>query len=141
MNFITLSLIMVFSVSSFAKNADPVNYTNPFKQISEYKVRVIIHRETDPSTTLNEYKITAYVYADNNPNVAVVIPSPITVEGNITWNGGSTNYPLYRTIPTSGVDISYQQIDVLTANEITFVSLSTNNLGGIPVVFDTIVFD
>jgi hypothetical protein len=148
MNLVTLSLIMLFSISSFARNSDLVNYANPsvnsLKQINEYKVRIIIHREPDPSTTLNEYKITTYIYADNDPNVAVAIPSPIEVEGNITWDGGSNNYPLYSTIPTSGVNISYQQIpkpDVLTANEITFVGLSTNNIGGIPVVFDQIVFD
>lgn len=119
-------------------------FTSVNSYVTSYKVRVIVKRNPDPSPILNSYDIISYIYADNNPDNPVAIPSPITVNGRVTWNGGLSYYPIETTIPTSGISMLTQEVakpDELTADNFEYVSLSTYNLGGIPVSFDQIVFE
>ncbi|MBE8722754.1 hypothetical protein [Sphingobacterium pedocola] len=111
--------------------------------ISSYKVRVVVNKEPDPSPMLNRYRIVSYVYADNDTTINVPIPSPITVTGRITWNGGISYHPISLTISQSGIstqNYEFNKPDELTADNLEYVSLSTYNLGGIPVSFDGLLF-
>lgn len=138
-------LTLVLFISSFNVIAkDQVaeqKLTGEKKNVTEYRVRVII--TNNPTPTLNRYQITAYVYADN-PDSPVSIPSPITVNGEITWNSWLTKYPISITIPTSGVAYSTFDVnkpDTLSSDNMRFVSLSTTSLGGVPVVWDDFYFE
>lgn len=136
-----LALIALPTIFANATVADSVNLS--VKTISTYKVRVVVTQLPDPSPTTNSYKIVAYVYADDDSNINVPIPSAVTVNGTITWNGGGSYYPISRTIGTSGIDSSTFDVSkpsTLSASNMQFTSLSTNFLAGKPVIFDGLLF-
>lgn len=137
-------LLALMAIPAVFANATAVKSLNSrLKAVSVYKVRVVITQLPDPSPTTNNYQIVSYVYADNDWSINVPIPSPITVTGTITWNGGGSYYPITVTIGTSGTHSSTFAVakpDTLSASNMQFTSLSTNVLGGKPVVFDGLLF-
>ncbi|PRD49335.1 hypothetical protein [Sphingobacterium haloxyli] len=133
--------IGVFTLSARGTHLKENDVTKP--SISSYKIRVVVNKEPDPSPTVNRYRIVAYVYADNDTTINVPIPTPITVTGQITWNGGVSYYPINITISYSGItsqNFECNKPDELTANTLEYLSLSTYSLGGIPVSFDGLYF-
>lgn len=143
-NLFALSIIMLLSVSSFAKSLNPLNYANHSvrsfnRQINEYKIRIIVD-ETGTDGTYYNYSIFAYVYdANGNPNSSVTIPSDISIYGSLTISGQTS--PIVITIPPAGYYSEYwTSIPQLTAANLQANYLSTYSLGGIPITSEPITF-
>ena len=138
-------LLMLFSVSSFARKLDVLNscslVESSAKFITAYKIRIIF-REVSTSGSNYYYDIHAYVYdAYGSPHAPVPIPSSVTIYGSLTLSGVTS--PTTITIPPSG-SYYYQNQGSnvkLSAANLQANYLSTYFLGGIPISSENITFE
>lgn len=135
-------MLVLFSVSSFAKKLDVLNSKDvdpSTKLIIGYKIRIIV-QEVGNNGSNYDYNVFAYVYDINgNPNSPVAIPSSVTIYGSLTLSGVTS--PIAITIPPSGLHTeNWTSIPKLDQNNLQANSLSTYSLGGIPISSEQITF-